>query len=305
VLKNDSDVDLDLLSIHSFTPAAGAVVSKGDNYFDITAENPGVYTFSYLAFDGTAQSNLAYVTVTFSKDLVYVALGDSIPYGYYNTSLWNYMNGGTDSYSYIEQFRDAMGILPANYYDETVSGNNSIDVLNQLSNTVVASLIEDADVITICVGGNDIMDAMPRTISGLDKYNVNWTVADQGRDDFEANWYRIIDGIEEMNPDVTLIVMTVYNPYRSTDSYYAKADPYFEDNTVGNYGLNYIIRNTETLYDVQLSDDFDYRVVDIYKAFNASADKDSLTGFYNRFCDPHPNQAGHDLIFAEHNKIYN
>ena len=177
--------------------------------------------------------------------------------------------------------------------------------LNQLSDSVVAPLISNADVITICVGANDIMDAVARTLSGLDKYNVNWTAVDQGRDNFEANWYRIIDGIEEMNPDVTLIVMTVYNPYRSNDSYYAQANSYFEDNTAGNYGLNYIIRNTETLYDALLSDNFDYRVVDIYNAFNASSNKDSLTGFYNRFCDPHPNQAGHNLIFAEHNKIYN
>ncbi len=79
----------------------------------------------------------------------YVALGDSIPYGYYYTSLFNYLLGGTDSYSYIEQFRDAMRILPGNYHDESASGNNTIDVLKQLSDFSLGPLISQADVITL------------------------------------------------------------------------------------------------------------------------------------------------------------
>jgi lysophospholipase L1-like esterase len=305
-LANDSDIDTtsSLLFIQSYTQASGITVTKGTNYFDVSASAEGVHTFQYTVSDGLAESNLAYVTITFTGDLVYVALGDSIPDGYYNTSLLNYLFGGTDSYSYIEQFRDALGILPANYYDESVSGYNTIDVRNQLTNTSVQTEIAKADVITLCIGGNDIMDAAPRTVSGLDKYNVDWAVADQGRDAFEANWIGIIDGIETLNPDVTLIVMTVYNPYRATETVYGTANAYFEDTTAGNYGLNYIIRNTETIYDARLADDFDYRVADVYSAFNASVNKDSLTGFYRSFCDPHPNQTGQNLIFAEHLDVY-
>mgnify|MGYP001810136477 CR=1 FL=1 len=234
----------------------------------------------------------------------YVALGDSIPDGYYNTSLWNYLGGGTDSYSYIEQLRDRLSILPENYFDKSVSGYKTMDVLQQLSDPTIKNNIAQADVITICIGGNEIMDAAPRTMSGLDKNNVNWSIADAGRNNFESNWYRIIDGIETINSDVTLMVMTIYNPYRSTDTNYAKANSYFENTTTGKLGLNTIIRNTETLYDTLLSDTFDYRVVDIYQSFNAYPNKDSLTGFYNSFCDPHPNQTGHNLIAAEHDRVY-
>lgn len=305
-LANDTDIDTGagMLAILGYTPASGITITKGTGYFDISANAAGIYTFQYSATDGMAESNLASVTISFSGELVYVALGDSIPDGYYYTSLWNYLAGGTDSYSYIEQFRDELGILPANYYDESVSGYNTVDVNNQLSNATIQAAIAKADVITLCIGGNEIMNAVPRTLSGLDKYNVDWVTADQGRDAFEANWIGIVDGIEALNPDVTLIVMTVYNPYRTSETSYAKADSYFEDTAPGNYGLNYIIRNTEALYDAQLSDDFDYRIADVYKAFNASSNKDGLTGFYNSFCDPHPNQAGQNLIFAEHNKVY-
>jgi lysophospholipase L1-like esterase len=305
-LTNDTDIDTasGLLSILTYTPVSGITITKGTDYFDIAANASGVYTFLYSISDGIVESNQASITITFTGELVYLALGDSIPDGYYNTSLFNYLGGGTDSYSYIEQFRDELGILPANYFDESVSGYNTIDVHSQLSNVVIQSLIAKADVITLCIGANDIMDAAPRTLSGLDKYNINWLIADQGRDAFEANWIGIIDGIEALNPDVTLIVMTIYNPYRTTETSYDKANSYFEDTTSGNYGLNYIIRNTETLYDAQISDDFDYRIADVYNAFNASTNKDGLTGFYRSFCDPHPNQFGQDLIFAEHNKVY-
>lgn len=305
-MANDTDIDTATgsLTLLTYTPASGLAIVQGSGYFDITADASGVYTFQYTISDGTAESNLATITITFSGDLVYVALGDSIPDGYYNTSLWNYLGGGTDSYSYIEQFRDTLGILPANYYDRSVSGYNTIDVLNQLSDATIRTVIEKADVITLCIGANDIMDAAPRTLSGLDKYNINWSLADQGRDAFEASWIGIIDGIETLNPDVTLIVMTVYNPYRLTETTYGTADAYFEDAAEGNYGLNYIIRNTEALYDPQLADDFDYRIADVYSAFNTSTDKDGLTGFYRSFCDPHPNQAGQNLIFTEHINVY-
>ena len=305
-LANDTDVDTGaaLLSILYYGPVSGLSITKGTDYFDVTASTKGVYTFQYTATDGTAESNLATVTITFSGDLVYVALGDSIPDGYYYTSLWNYLGGGTDSYSYIEQFRDALGILPANYHDESVSGYNTIDVVNQLANTTIRTAIAQADVITLCIGANEIMDAAPRTLSGLDKVNVNWAQADLGRDTFETNWIAIIDGIEALNPDVTLIVMTIYNPYRTTETIYPTVNAYFESTTAGDYGLNYIIRNTETLYDPLLDDDFDYRIADVYSAFNASANKDSLTGFYSSFCDPHPNQTGQNLLFATHMSVY-
>lgn len=45
-----------------------------------------------------------------------------------------------------------------------------------------------ADVITLCVGANDIMDAAGRGFSGLQKYDIDWAVADAGRNNFERDW---------------------------------------------------------------------------------------------------------------------
>lgn len=248
--------------------------------------------------------------------LKYLALGDSIPYGTYYTDIWNYLLGGTDTYSYVEQIADDLAILPGNFTDETVSGNKARQVYDQLA--TLQGLVSDADLITLCVGGNDIMAAAGRSVSGLDKHDINWSVADAGRNSFETYWPLIIDRIEEFNPDVTLLVMTTYNPYHwddtyNGDNYYDLVDPYFSSSgTVP--GINYLITNLEGLDNAGtywtedlIADSFDYRVADIYTVFNGYGDgyddKDALTGFYRSFCDPHPNQLGQNVIFSAHQNL--
>ncbi len=237
-----------------------------------------------------------------------MALGDSIPSGTYYRSLWDYLGGGTDTYSYVEQFADYLNVESGNFIDASISGNNTVDVFNQIDQ--MSATISEADVITLCVGANDIMDAASRGWSGLNKYDIDWNVADQGRANFELYWPQVIDGIEELNPDVTLIVMTIYNPYRITDDYYDLVDPYFSGDQ-GDFGLNHIIEftmdldNSGSLWAKDLiADNFNYNVVDIYDAFNSNPDKDSLTGFYDSFCDPHPNQSGQNFIFEEHVDVF-
>lgn len=278
----------------------------------------GKGTLTVTATDSANRKIKSSITLKFTVEaadvpvedkLVYVALGDSIPYGTYNTSLFNYLVGGTDSNSYIEQLRDQLNVDTASYYDKSVSGYTTTDVLKQLKDTTTSALavqnaVKSADLITLCIGANDIMNAAARTMSGLDKYNINWTVADAGRDTFELNWSQIVDTIENLNPDVTLIVMTIYNPYRLSDTYYTLVDRYFSDTTIGNFGLNYIINQTETLYGDLFNPDFKYEVADVYTAFNTSSVKDTLTGFYRTFCDPHPNQTGHNLVYSVHYTAY-
>lgn len=244
----------------------------------------------------------------------YLALGDSIPYGRYYTDAINYVLGGTNTTSYIEQLAGLMGIDAGNFIDASRSGYNAWEVYGQLAS--LESAIRAADIISLSVGGNDIMDAAARTLSGLDKHDIDWTLADAGRDSFQQYWPLIIDRIETWNPEVTLIVMTVYNPYHTTDvyngtNYYNKVDPYFSADDGADPGLNHIIRNLMTLDNSGaywaadlIADDFDYRVADVYQAFNNYGDglddKDAFTGFYRSFCDPHPNQTGQNFIYTQH-----
>ncbi len=286
--------------------------------FRFTAQTPGLFHETVTITDG---SN----TVVFHADFTvpglppeepvdYLALGDSIPYGTYYSSLWDYLSDGTDTYSYAEQLADQMGILPEHFTDASISGYNADEVYIQLSG--IETLIRETEIISLCVGGNDIMDAAARTLSGLDKHNIDWTAADAERDNFQSYWPRIIDRIENLNPEVTLLVMTVYNPYHTDDiyggiNYFDRVDPYFSAESGADPGINHLIRsmmaldNTGTYWTQDLiGDSFDYRVADVYQAFNSYGDgyddKDALTGFYSSFCDPHPRQLGQNLIFSAH-----
>ena len=273
--------------------------------FTPTQDFVGTGSFQYSLNGGSTA--LVTVTITGSEPqpLKYVALGDSIPYGYYYTSLINYWGGGTDTDSYVEQLARSVGVASVDFFDASVSGYNTVEVFNQIDS--ISAQISAADVITLCVGANDIMDAAGRSFTGLLKYDINWTVAAAGRDSFEFYWPKVIDKIEFLNPDVTLVVMTIYNPYRLTDTFYNQVDPYFSASSETDLGLNYIIRNTMSMdnsaWGDLLPEDFDYRVADVYTAFNTHTNKDSLTGFYRSFCDPHPNQLGQTVIFNEHLKL--
>lgn len=300
LLANDSDVDGDTLTAF----IDGQEVVNG--IYTFTAESEGYFKIQYTLSDGSL-TNTAYIKITVESDaLVYVALGDSIPEGTYYRSIWDYIFGGTDSYSYIEQLRDTLGISSVNYFDESFSGFNAYEVYDQIVNTsgTTTDYIRNADLITFAVGANDIMDAVSRTTSGLDKYDINWSVATEGLNSFEYYWPRIIDQIEFLNPDAKIIVMTVYNPYHENEDIYTQVDSYFtNDGTIDfdsdglmDLGLNDIINDTDTI--------LDYSVADVYSAFNNHTNKDSLTGFYNSFCDPHPNQNGQNLIFDLHFNQY-
>lgn len=168
-----------------------AIKKQEKAHFKFSQTIPGTYNEFVTVTDGNGYSDTLRATFTVEgtvpvDPLKYVALGDSIPSGIYYTSIWNYLIGGTDSYSYVEQLADYMDVDPENFVDASVSGYNTVDVYNQISRMTEA--IRDADIITLCVGANDIMDAAGRGSSGLLKYTINWGTADTGRDNFEFYW---------------------------------------------------------------------------------------------------------------------
>ncbi len=80
VLDNDSDVDLDLLSVTNLSqPGFGSVVVNADESVTYTPDPgfSGVDTFTYAAFDGVVASDVATVTVTVVAPPDPVAVADS------------------------------------------------------------------------------------------------------------------------------------------------------------------------------------------------------------------------------------
>lgn len=339
VLSNDSDEDHDSLSVSIDSDSTNGnltLAQDGSFVYKPNLDFSGTDSFSYKVFDGKEYSNIATVNISVNvikKDFVYLALGDSIAAGVsYEDST---------SQKTIQSYTDKLAqdlVIQHNsenvvYYDKSVSGDNIIDLYGLVNSLTFESYISIADMITICIGANDIMDAAPSTGTGArDFYNVDWNKADDGLDQIELYWDDIITKIYTLNPDVELIVMNLYNPYSMNDiksnvsvhplynsmNMHDIVDEYFYNHSVDmdgdgtiDYGLNYVIEHPEEVYGFSRS----YEIVDVYSEFEKDTSKNTNIAFYDNYGyilffripvqDPHPTAVGQELIYNLHkNKSY-
>ena len=187
-----------------------------------------------------------------AERLSYVALGDSITTGY---------GLGEDEESFATRLAE-MGNFQLN--DSLAKdGVTSADLLAVVQAETNTETLRNADVITITIGGNDLMNALYEFLR--DKYNaenpsanvdadqikdmlmnsnivtisklLKYIIDEKNSDDLQAamtraislaaiNFRSIITSLKALNQNATIIVATQYNPYE----YAAKhANPYISD----------------------------------------------------------------------------
>lgn len=253
----------------------------------------------------------------------YVALGDSITTGYG-------LEDGDKSFA--QQLAEAQGLALENLAEK---GATSADVLEELKEPGAQEFVENAQLITLTVGGNDLMAALYQYLARAYNEknpgaNLDWEAVPEqilngnlasfaaenlakfinsdehadARATFENNFLAIVENIRGLNPTARLIVANQYNPYGHVvdgmEESLQKVAQKLIITPVGNAvtGLN------ETIADA--AETKGYEVADIYSAFadakenpcNASL---TVTGSildltYDFDPDFHPNAAGHTLI---------
>ncbi len=104
----------------------------------------------------------------------YVALGDSISTGY---GLEGYQPGTLPVNSFTYLLAEKLGYELTNF---AVDGNTADGILEQLATETVMDAVEDADLITITAGGNDLVGALCTAIA--DDYNEQKNTAFTGDD---------------------------------------------------------------------------------------------------------------------------
>ena len=244
----------------------------------------------------------------------YVALGDSITTGYGLT------NKETEAFPVL--IAGETGTTLTNLAED---GETSASLQTKLqTNESVKTAVAGADVITITIGGNDLMNALyayladedPKlgtpdeiadkfsngsftgNLSSLIEYIIsfpdseNYTTALQN---FESNLKAIISQIKLYNSDAKLVVATQYNPYGHIDTsmisiFFDDIDAALAVFETGVTALNKII-NT----------DINYSVADVYTAFKkANTAEDPLCNasfsLSSINLDFHPNAEGHKMI---------
>lgn len=253
------------------------------------------------------------------EDPTYLALGDSISSGYGLSS---------DEKSFVDLVAAEKSL---NLIDASTSGETAASLLEKLQNGAVDGLA-DADVITLTIGGNDLMAALYSYLT--DAYNANRDEADQitveqlqqalltGNQDIltfavqkisgfagseqataalqtlSNDLTQIITTIRAANPTVVIVVGNQYNPY----AHLAEA---VGDNPLYSAAANMVasafdkgvtaLNGIIALGEAQGA----YTVADVYTAFENAAQNPcnagmTSTGTLN--LDFHPNAYGHQLI---------
>ncbi len=212
------------------------------------------------------------------EGITYTALGDSIAYG----------TGAEDDYGYTEMLNDHFTRIYGEgiFNKDAADGITSGDLVNWLP--VVQQHVVDADVITISIGGNDLLKPFQDLLSQFLMANYEYlnyskfmedftawqngdlgdlilkakfdklfyfdlpTAFTTGAYNFSLNFPTIMDSIGMMNLDAEIYVNTIYNPFTT--------DPMLHD-----FAELFIPAMNEMIIDY--SQVYDYKVVDVYTKF--------------------------------------
>ena len=214
----------------------------------------------------------------------YTALGDSIARGM----------GATASYGYVDHVRDSLltrhrAVVLVN---AAIPGMASGDLLLQLrTDPVTRAAVKQAQVLTISIGGNNLLPC------ASDNYEtVDTACAAAGVAAFRRDWAQLLAEIREgIGARAALYAMTLYNPYPGDHPNYAVADSYIEQ-------LNATIR------DAGYTAGYRYAYAEAHGAFRGQAGGTWKVCLWTHFCevarDPHPSDGGHRELAALHAALY-
>jgi len=202
----------------------------------------------------------------------YVALGDSITAGWGASDPAHSLTGLFAAYL-------KHGAPVEMVTNLGVPGLNSQGLLHQLqTQPAVRDSVRSATIITISIGGNDLLPCVNPLEGGVDT-----ACADASLKSFEATWPAILHEIRDsIGSRARLYVLNLYDVYPVFIPGQAEADHVVRR-------LNAIITNKENRSIGK------YQIVDVYSAFEAG-DICSLTHVCTLPPDPHPTDAGYRLM---------
>ncbi|MCQ2436679.1 MAG: GDSL-type esterase/lipase family protein, partial [Clostridia bacterium] len=255
---------------------------------------------------------LSTVSVSGEDEMAYVVLGDSIAAGYRIDGLGTDGVAGINDSAYAGLVAKKFGLK---LYNFAWCGHTSVDLVNRINGKVrvnasggrrpsdmgeyvtVADAIAAAELVTISIGGNDLLDLLNfdqlelSTITAIISGNVSPQIS-QVYVDAETNLRKAITRISEINPDAIIMVQTLYNPY-------------IYETFLGGYvkgsGINYLIDKLNDIIYGLCEEMGNFYVAETAKALNADPGSFySLAGGE----DFHPTIIGHRHIADVISELY-
>jgi lysophospholipase L1-like esterase len=228
-----------------------------------------------------------------SSNLDYVAFGDSLATGY----------GITDSYVY--RYANLMGTdigTPVNVRNLGVNGLTSQQLRAEIENDQRAKdAVEQAEVITINIGANDLMRARLEYRTGNCGGADNQDCLRQAVDEFRANWDAILADITDTRSPGTTIIRTIdfYNPFVEVDRARYSGDASVDDFVIFKKYLEQVNSHI-----AKSSDAYDIPHTEVYETFNGpNGDGDPSRKGYIASDGVHPTEDGHAAIAQELRKL--
>ena len=253
------------------------------------------------------------------EKLCYVALGDSVSSGYgleEETQMFTQQVARENGFTLISLAQN---------------GETSRTLLERLEDPEAMQTVAQADVITMTVGGNDLMqalyayladqyhasnpdasptgDEMQKALMGGDMDMITFALgeiqgfsaSDQEREaltQFTANLTQVVARIQGDNPEVCLVMANQYNPYSYLLQEFTKYPPLAEAAQevedvleCGVSALNAAISS--------VGEQMGYAVADVYTVFQDAGENPcnaEVSAFAKVNLDFHPNAYGHSLI---------
>lgn len=263
--------------------------------------------------------------VSASSSVRYVVLGDSISTGY----------GLTDGEkSFVDILKETYPLISESaFYNLAKDGDTSADLLSTLETSGNSYYIRNADIITITIGGNDMMDALYGFLAAKynGQYSTDWTaddvkdkITDKSDPDYNSlitvatdnissfpssdeaknkakevgnNLSKALKEIKNMNSKGTVIVANQYNPYtyaaNNTENMLMKLLAYTVDRAFEG-GIDLLNNEIKNAVDAN-----GCTLADVYAAFKNATENPSCASFASQDdinLDFHPNAYGHGII---------
>ena len=230
------------------------------------------------------------------RDGTYVVFGDSIAagYGLYDTDM-NYV-ADRDSIAYAGIVSRALNFDLDNF---AKSGATTSDLLDVLDRSDVLEAVANADLITVSIGGNDMLALYTDILALALQYSLFPAYSQRTDSEVEAMYTTLEDNLTEIMQTLvdtndgkgTIMLQLLYNPFYS----YELPSSY----NVGQLIEYYIDRINEIYQNVYEKVD-GFVLVDTKTPLNADADS-----FYDVTTpDIHPTAHGHELIANEILSLY-
>jgi len=138
----------------------------------------------------------------FTKELNIVAIGDSLTEG---------VGDEADNGGYVGILKDTINqdrelVEMKNFGKE---GNRSDQLMARLDDEEIEAALEDADIILVTIGANDIMKIFKENFTNLtlDKFS-------NGKSNYERRLDEIITSMDDMNPRADIYLVGFYNPFK-------------------------------------------------------------------------------------------